>query len=269
MIDCPIRRHVRIILALLRAARLRAQQRGFGDRARHQQHIAQIEPVDPPHGETNAAGRHVAERFAHATDFIERALELGFAAQRADIILHCGLQGLHHFGGVEVARRRIGGEPIEQCGGVVGAIPDRAANTAALLDRLAANAPTRDFNTAEMVQALQATMQDHVGPLRSKAQLERALDKIGRISEALGDMPPGGVGFAMRRIDWLDLRNMLLVARAIAETALLRTETRGAQQREDYPDMSPDWAVNQFVALRDGRMTVSRASAAVPAEAVS
>ncbi|MGB8110751.1 MAG: hypothetical protein WCF41_16035, partial [Pseudolabrys sp.] len=55
-------------------------------------------------------------------------------------------------------------------------------------------------------------------------------------------------------------RNMLLVGRVVAETALARTETRGAQQREDYPSISPDWAFNQFVELRDGRILLSRPS---------
>ena len=54
-------------------------------------------------------------------------------------------------------------------------------------------------------------------------------------------MPPGDANrFDMRRIDWFDLRNMLLVARIVAEAALARTESRGAQQREDYPEMSPN-----------------------------
>jgi succinate dehydrogenase / fumarate reductase flavoprotein subunit len=71
----------------------------------------------------------------------------------------------------------------------------------------------------------------------------------------------------MRRIDWLDLRNMLLVARAVTEAALARKETRGAHQREDCPQPSPDWALNQFVRLRDGQIsmstTASHTSAAV------
>ena len=78
-----------------------------------------------------------------------------------------------------------------------------------------------------------------------------ALDIIGRLTEELGDTPPGdGNRFDMRRIEWFDLRNMLLVARVVAEAALARTETRGAQQREDYPQLSPDWAFNQIARLR-------------------
>jgi succinate dehydrogenase/fumarate reductase flavoprotein subunit len=140
-------------------------------------------------------------------------------------------------------------------------LPDRAENTAAILDLITANAPDHCLNTAEMVQTLQATMQDDVGALRTEANLKRALDQIGQIASELGDLPPGdGNRFDMRRIDWLDLRNMLLVGRVVAETALARTETRGAQQREDYPSMSPEWAFNQFVELRDGRILLSRPS---------
>ncbi len=53
------------------------------------------------------------------------------------------------------------------------------------------------------------------------------------------------------------LRNMLLVSRVVAEAALARTETRGAHQREDYPGLSPDWALNQTAALRDRRIEIS------------
>jgi len=149
-------------------------------------------------------------------------------------------------------------------------IADRADNLAAALDLMAADRPVHDFNTAEMVQALQTTMQEDVGPLRNEAKLKRALARIESLAEALGERPPGGDrGFDMRRIDWFDLRNMLLVARAVAEAALARTETRGAQQREDYPQASPEWAVNQFVELRDGRVILSRARPRVQAEAAS
>jgi succinate dehydrogenase/fumarate reductase flavoprotein subunit len=60
----------------------------------------------------------------------------------------------------------------------------------------------------------------------------------------------------MRRIDWLDLRNGLMVARIVAEAALRRTESRGAHQREDFPGMLAEWQVNQRARLRDGRIAL-------------
>jgi succinate dehydrogenase/fumarate reductase flavoprotein subunit len=140
------------------------------------------------------------------------------------------------------------------------AMPGPADNAPAALALTAASSSS-EINTAECVQTLQATMQDHVGALRSQTGLTRALDTIARLTRDIGDSPPGdGKRFDMRRIDWFDLRNMLLVARAVTEAALARTETRGAHQREDYPRLSPDWASNQFVRLRDGQIVRSAAS---------
>ncbi len=139
-------------------------------------------------------------------------------------------------------------------------MPDRADNTDPALALTVASSGS-ELNTAEMVQTLQATMQDHVGALRSEAGLTYALDTIAQLTRDIGESPPGdGKRFDMRRIDWFDLRNMLLVARVVTEAALARTETRGAHQREDYPRLSPDRALNQFIRLRDGRIVMSVAS---------
>jgi len=144
-------------------------------------------------------------------------------------------------------------------------VPDANGDARPTLDWLGARSP-RDLNTAGMVQSLQATMQDDVGPLRDAKKLTRALTRIDALREELGDVPPDGSNvFDMRRIDWLDLRNMLLVAHSVAQAALARTESRGAQQREDFPQASPEWAVNQFVTLRDDRLTVARAREPVQA----
>ena len=144
----------------------------------------------------------------------------------------------------------------------------------AALDGVRGSASRSDFNTAAALQTLQSTMQDDVGPLRNAAGLKRALTTIDRLSNELGDRPSGdggGGGFDMQRLDWFDLGNMLLVARAVTAAALNRTETRGAQQREDYPETAPAWAVNQYVTLADGHLAVSgapqiatRAAAVVP-----
>src|SRR6187455_3394054 len=142
--------------------------------------------------------------------------------------------------------------------------PDHADNIHVATALMAADASTSDFNTAEMLQTLQKTMQDNVGALRSEAKIVVALDIIRRLTEELGNTPPGdGNRFDMRRIEWFDLRNMLLVARVVAEAALVRTETRGAQQREDYPQLSPDWAFNQIARLRGARIELSGGPPAV------
>jgi len=145
-------------------------------------------------------------------------------------------------------------------------LADRADNIDDTMALLAADTPPRDFNTAGMLQQLQSIMQEEVGPLRTEEKLLHALKRIQDMTEQLGALPPGGAkgGFDMRRLEWLDLRNMLLVARAVAQAALARRETRGAQVHEDFPQASPAWAVNQFVTLRGGKLEIARAPA--PAE---
>jgi succinate dehydrogenase / fumarate reductase flavoprotein subunit len=126
-----------------------------------------------------------------------------------------------------------------------------------------------EVNTAEMVQRLQATMANDVGPFRAATKLVRALAAIDGMTRELGDRPAGGRGaFDMQRIEWLDLRNMLIVARSVAQAALARTESRGAHQREDHPDTRAEWQINQVVRWRSGELSLARVQIA-PAEALA
>jgi succinate dehydrogenase/fumarate reductase flavoprotein subunit len=146
------------------------------------------------------------------------------------------------------------------------AVPIHSGAGAATLDMMSGAGPRDVPNSAEMLQRLQSIMADDVGPLRTGAGLARALAQIGELDRALGDRAFGGGGaFDLQRLDWLDLRNMLLAARAVTEAALLRTESRGAHQREDFPGMLPHWRVNQVIRRRDGRLDITQAQAS-PAE---
>jgi succinate dehydrogenase/fumarate reductase flavoprotein subunit len=105
-------------------------------------------------------------------------------------------------------------------------------------------------NAGELMQNLQRVMWDDVGPFRIKEKLSRALAVFNDMTRQLGELPPKARdAFDLARLDWLDLRNMLLVARAVAQAALQRTESRGAHQREDFPAPSPEWEVNQLAHL--------------------
>ena len=118
-------------------------------------------------------------------------------------------------------------------------------------------------NTAEMLLRLQSVMSDDVGPLRTKDGLVRALAAIEAMTRDVGERPLGdGGAFDMVRLDWFDLRNMLLVAHTVAKAALARTESRGAHQREDYPGMLDEWRVNQMVRLAGRTVSLSCVPAA-------
>jgi succinate dehydrogenase/fumarate reductase flavoprotein subunit len=132
-----------------------------------------------------------------------------------------------------------------------------------------ANAPRTSPNTAAMIETLQAVMADGVGPLRAATKLEGALATIAALMQQLGDRPFGtGKRFDLVRLEWFDLRNMLTVARVVTEAALRRTESRGAHQREDFPDALVEWRVNQAITWRNGeaRWKTVPASAEVAAQ---
>jgi succinate dehydrogenase/fumarate reductase flavoprotein subunit len=114
-------------------------------------------------------------------------------------------------------------------------------------------------NTAAMIAELQAAMSDHAGPFKTAASLARALAAIDDLQARLPAAPPGMPAvYDPARIDWFDLRNMLLVARAIVLAATNRTESRGAHQREDFPGLLEAWTLNQFVDMKDGRLAIAK-----------
>jgi succinate dehydrogenase / fumarate reductase, flavoprotein subunit len=136
------------------------------------------------------------------------------------------------------------------------------------LDLVAARGDGNDINTAAMIQRLQATMADDVGPFRTEARLAHALATIDDMTRALGERPAGdNVPFDLRRLEWFDLRNMLMVARTVTMSALRRRESRGAHQREDFPGMLPDWRVNQVARLGAEGITLAAVPAVTPAAA--
>jgi succinate dehydrogenase / fumarate reductase, flavoprotein subunit len=118
-------------------------------------------------------------------------------------------------------------------------------------------------NPAKLITELQALMQEKVGPFRRAEQLEAALATITDMRTEIGETPPEtAMAYDNVRLDWFDLRNMLLVAEAVARSALARCESRGAHQREDYPAVDGNWALNQSLRLQDGRLAlVSRREA--------
>ena len=112
---------------------------------------------------------------------------------------------------------------------------------------------------AALIAELQAVMDRDVGPFRSADGLTRALSRIAELRAALPAMrPPGQAGLDPELADWFDLDTMALVAETIALTAAARTESRGAHQREDYPETDPTGTENLRIALDQDRLYLRR-----------
>jgi succinate dehydrogenase / fumarate reductase flavoprotein subunit len=124
-----------------------------------------------------------------------------------------------------------------------------------------------DANPAALLARLQILMSTHAGPVRNRDGLETALDELQSLKVALGGAPPRPQnGFDTMRLDWFDLRNMLLVAETIVRAARSREESRGAHQREDFPATDASWSANQIVGLRAGELTLKTITCADSAE---
>ena len=105
------------------------------------------------------------------------------------------------------------------------------------------------INAAVEIARLQQVMNEHVGPLRTRAGLERALAHLDSLKAICAELPAHRPSLDPEWIDLHDLRNMRLVAECIARAALAREESRGAHQREDFPEMTERWEKHQKIRL--------------------
>jgi succinate dehydrogenase / fumarate reductase flavoprotein subunit len=101
---------------------------------------------------------------------------------------------------------------------------------------------------------LQSTMLEDAGIFREETGLTAVLNQLGdfdrRVSEVLAPSSTTvyNPGWHLCR----DLRNMLVVSRAVARSAPLRQESRGAHSRLDFPAFDDYWS-EHAVVRKDGK----------------
>ena len=61
----------------------------------------------------------------------------------------------------------------------------------------------------------------------------------------------------MSLVEWFELRSGLLAAEALPLAALNRRESRGAPQRDDFPDTLNNYQLSQKIMLEDGKLVSS------------
>ena len=100
---------------------------------------------------------------------------------------------------------------------------------------------------------LTETMQSLVGIFRNEQDLESGLAKIHELQDRAGRVRVEGSrlfnpGWHLAR----DLKAMLTVSEAVARSALLRKESRGAHSRTDFPKSDASWGKRNIVVSRRG-----------------
>jgi succinate dehydrogenase / fumarate reductase flavoprotein subunit len=107
---------------------------------------------------------------------------------------------------------------------------------------------TESENPYTIQQELQQTMNDLVGIIRTREELEKSLAEIETFKERAKNLLVEG--HRQYNPGWhlaIDLRNMLLVSECIAKAALEREESRGGHTREDHPGFNEEWGTKNIV----------------------
>lgn len=102
---------------------------------------------------------------------------------------------------------------------------------------------------------LQDIMMEHVGIFRNGTDLQEGVDKLQALLERSRNMGLQGhnVGFNPEISMALRVPGMIKLALCTAYGALMRTESRGAHAREDYPERNDrDWLNRTLAVWKEG-----------------
>ena len=172
-----------------------------------------------------------------------------------------GVHGANRLGGNGVADSTVYGRRAGLC----------AANTA-LNRRIVAIDPSPAISGAlapwnrsggEQAQTLHAEfrglMWENVGVVREKNALQKAIAGLRELQDRVTRTSVSGP--QQYNLTWqsaLDVRNAVTVGRMVAESALIREESRGAHHRSDFPAEDPAWTQNITLRRQNGEMRFGR-----------
>jgi succinate dehydrogenase / fumarate reductase flavoprotein subunit len=174
-----------------------------------------------------------------------------------------GLHGANRLGGNSLAETVVFGRRAGQAAASYSASRDSQLRARQVVraadDELSSFIRHGRQFTRPLQRALRDAMWETCGVVRDQAGLQHGLDRVAELRELAGevDVRPTSEGYA-DLAHALDLRASLVTAEATLLGALARAESRGAHQRRDHPERSPELRVN-FQTRRDtdGRLTTA------------
>ncbi|CAN5813551.1 succinate dehydrogenase flavoprotein subunit [soil metagenome] len=116
-------------------------------------------------------------------------------------------------------------------------------------------AQTSGEPAAKIREEMQNTMMDFVGVFREQAGIQKAVDKVRELQDRYRTLVimDKGRRYNLDLLEAWELGSLLELAEVTAESALVRTESRGAHSREDFPDRDDaNWLKHTFAYRREG-----------------
>ena len=112
-----------------------------------------------------------------------------------------------------------------------------------------------NIDVAVLMKRLKKTLWDYIGIVRSSVSLEKGIAQIDAI---LSDLKLADANSPVERCRLFECKSAAIAGQAIALSALERTESRGAQYREDHPHEQGAWLKHVHVKMKEQDIHISR-----------
>ena len=174
-----------------------------------------------------------------------------------------GIHGANRLAGNALTETQVFGAIAGKCAAKKALSPSRGSVSSSEIDSIRDRVVSiltrgKGVDPLEVKDELAAIMSRYVGVLRNEDGLQRATQVLDEIEEKkIGNLCLTGERSFRALARVLEVENLLTVGRLVTLAATLRRETRGAHNREDYPELDESWTKSIVLQLENEQITVT------------